>query len=213
MVYIANPNNPTANYLPSAELRRLHHALPDSAILVIDAAYAEYVRRNDFEAGIELAGASRNVVMTRTFSKVYGLAGIRVGWGYCPKAIADALNRIRAPFNVNIAAQRAAVAALGDRAHIEQALRHNEVWRARLIEQIRAAGYRVDDSVANFILIHFPDVPGRSSADADRFLMSRGIILRGCASYGLPQCLRVTVASEEGNLAALAALRDFAKRQ
>jgi len=213
LVYIANPNNPTANYLPSAELRRLHHALPDSAILVIDAAYAEYVRRNDYEAGIELAGASRNVVMTRTFSKVYGLAGIRVGWGYCPKAIADAVNRIRAPFNVNVAAQRAAVAALGDRAHIEQALRHNEVWRARLIEQIRAAGYRVDDSVANFILIHFPDLPGRSSADADRFLMSRGIILRGCASYGLPQCLRVTVASEEGNLAALAALRDFANRR
>lgn len=212
LVYIANPNNPTANYLPSSELRRLHQALPDSAILVIDAAYAEYVRRNDYEAGIELAGASRNVVMTRTFSKAYGLAGIRVGWGYCPKPIADALNRIRAPFNINIAAQRAAVAALADRAHVEQALRHNENWRMRMVEEIRTAGYQVHDSVANFVLIHFPNEPGRSSAEADRFFMSRGIIMRSCASYGLPQCLRLTIGSEEANLAALAALRDFAKR-
>jgi histidinol-phosphate aminotransferase len=213
LVYLANPNNPTANYLASAELRRLHQALPDGAILVIDAAYAEYVRRNDYEAGIELAGTSANVVMTRTFSKVYGLAGIRVGWGYCPKAIADALNRIRAPFNVNIAAQRAAVAALRDRAHVEHALRHNEIWRARLIEEIRSLGYQVDDSVANFVLIHFPDVPGRSSADADKFFMSRGVIMRGCASYDLPQCLRLTIGSEEANLTALAALRDFANRR
>src|SRR5690348_8911206 len=160
LLYIANPNNPTANYVPASELRRLHQALPESAILVIDAAYSEYVRRNDYEAGIELAGASRNVVMTRTFSKAYGLAGIRVGWGYCPKPIADALNRIRAPFNINIAAQRAAVAALADRAHVEHAIRHNEQWRSRLVEEIRAAGYRVDGSVANFVLIHFPDEPG-----------------------------------------------------
>ena len=210
LVYIANPNNPTANYTAASELRRLHQALPDSAVLVIDAAYAEYVRRNDYEAGIELVGTSANVVMTRTFSKVYGLAGIRVGWAYCPKAIAGALNRVRAPFNVNIAAQKAAVAALADHGHVEKSLQHNEFWRARLIEEIRAAGYRVDDSVANFILIHFPNIPGRSSADADRFLMSRGIILRSCASYALPQCLRLTVGTEEANLAAIAALQKFA---
>lgn len=210
LVYIANPNNPTANYVSAAELRRLHQALPDGCILVIDAAYSEYVRRNDFEAGIELVSGSQNVVMTRTFSKIYGLAGIRVGWAYCPKAVADALNRVRAPFNVNIAAQKAAVAALADHAHVEMSLRHNEVWRARLIDEVRAAGYRVDDSVANFVLIHFPDQPGRTSLDADRFLMSRGIIMRGCGSYGLPQCLRLTVGSETANLAAIAALRDFA---
>lgn len=211
LLYIANPNNPTANYVPASELRRLHQALPESAILVIDAAYSEYVRRNDYEAGIELAGTSGNVVMTRTFSKVYGLAGIRVGWGYCPKSIAGALHRVRAPFNVNIAAQKAAVAALADFAHVEKSLQHNEFWRARLIEEIRAAGYEVDDSVANFVLIHFPNIAGRSSADADRFLMSRGIIMRNCASYGLPQCLRLTVGTEEANLAAIAALQQFAK--
>jgi len=212
-VYIANPNNPTASYVSASEMRRLHAALPDSALLVIDAAYSEYVRRNDYEAGIELVSTSSNVVMTRTFSKVYGLAGIRVGWAYCPKEVADVLHRVRAPFNVNIAAQRAAVAALADLAHVEMALGHNETWRAWLTQEIRALGLRVDDSVANFILIHFPDDPGRRSADADRFLMARGIILRGCASYDLPQCLRLTVGGEEANRAAVAGLRAFMGRE
>ncbi len=211
LVYISNPNNPTGNYVPAAELRRLHRALPDSAILVIDAAYSEYVRRGDFDAGIAIAADSANVVMTRTFSKIYGLAGIRVGWGYCPKEIASDINRIRAPFNVNIVAQKTAAAALADHDHIEKSFKHNELWRARLTGEIREAGFRVDDSVANFVLIHFPDAPGRSSLDADRFLMRRGIILRNCASYDLPHCLRLTVGSEAANLAAIAALRDFAK--
>jgi histidinol-phosphate aminotransferase len=209
IVYIANPNNPTASYVPVSEMRRLHRALPDTALLVIDAAYSEYVQRNDYEAGIELVSTTSNTVMTRTFSKVYGLAGIRIGWSYCPKHIADVLNRVRAPFNINIAAQRAAVAALADVAHTERAIRHNEFWRATLIEQIRALGLRVDDSVANFVLIHFPDVPGRRAADADRFLMTQGIIMRACGSYDLPNCLRLTVASEEANRTAVAALRDF----
>jgi histidinol-phosphate aminotransferase len=209
IVYIANPNNPTATYVTASEMRRLHRALPETALLVIDAAYSEYVQRNDYEAGIELVSTSNNVVMTRTFSKVYGLAGIRVGWAYCPKHVADVLHRVRAPFNVNIAAQRAGVAALADVAHTEHAIRHNDIWRQWLIEEIRALGLRVDDSVANFVLIHFTDVPGRRCSDADRFLMARGIIMRACGSYGLPQCLRLTVGSEEANRAAIAALRDF----
>ena len=209
LVYIANPNNPTASYVPVSEMRRLHRALPDSALLVIDAAYAEYVQRNDYEAGIELVSTTSNVVMTRTFSKVYGLAGIRIGWAYCPKPVADVLNRVRAPFNINIAAQRAAVAALADVAHTEAAIRHNTIWRAWVIEQIRGLGIRVDDSAANFVLIHFPDAPGRRAGDADRFLMGRGIIMRACGSYELPDCLRLTVGSEEANRAAIAALRDL----
>ncbi|MEA2825464.1 MAG: histidinol-phosphate aminotransferase [Alphaproteobacteria bacterium] len=209
LVYLANPNNPTASYVTESDMRRLHAALPDSTLLVIDAAYSEYVRRNDYEAGIELVSTSENVVMTRTFSKAYGLAGIRVGWAYCPKQVADVLNRVRAPFNVNIAAQKAAVAALADRSHVEAVIRHNEIWRDWLIEEIRKAGLRVDDSVANFVLIHFPQNTGRSAADADRFLMARGIILRGCASYDLPQCLRLTVGSEEENRAAVEALAAF----
>ena len=177
---------------------------------MIDAAYAEYVRRNDFDGGVALAKRSANVVMTRTFSKIYGLAGIRVGWGYCPGDVAGNLNRVRAPFNINIVAQKTAVAALADQGHIEKSVKHNEIWRERLIAEIRSAGFRVDPSVANFVLIHFPDRQGRTSLDADRFLMRRGIIMRNCASYGLPQCLRLTVGSEEANLAAIAALRDFA---
>jgi histidinol-phosphate aminotransferase len=147
--------------------------------------------------------------MTRTFSKAYGLAGIRIGWAYCPKPVADVLHRVRAPFNINIAAQRAAVAALADRTHTEKAIRHNDIWRGWLIEQIRGLGLRVDDSAANFVLIHFPDAAGRSADDADRFLMARGIIMRACGSYTLPQCLRLTVGSEEANHAAVAALREF----
>ena len=209
LVYIANPNNPTASYVSVSDMRRLHRALPDTALLVIDAAYSEYVKRNDYEAGIELVSTTSNVVMTRTFSKAYGLAGIRIGWAYCPKAVAEVLNRVRAPFNINIAAQRAAVAALADVAHTETAIRHNDTWRSWLIEQIRMLGLRVDDSVANFVLVHFADRPGRRAADADRFLMARGIIMRACGSYDLPNCLRLTVGSEEANRAAVAALREF----
>jgi histidinol-phosphate aminotransferase len=211
MVFIANPNNPTGTYVPVAELRRLRAGLPRSVLLVIDAAYAEYVRRNDYEAGIELVSSFDNVAMTRTFSKVYGLAGLRVGWAYVPAAVAEALNRVRAPFNVNIAAQRAAVAALADRSHVENALAHNEHWRDWLTRGIRALGLRVDDSAANFVLIHFPDAKGKSCADADKFLMSRGVIMRACGSYALPHCLRLTVGSEEANRAAVGALSEFVR--
>jgi histidinol-phosphate aminotransferase len=192
-------------------MRRLHTGLPKTAILVIDAAYAEYVGPSDYEPGVELVNASDNVIMTRTFSKAYGLAGVRIGWGYCPKEIADVLNRVRAPFNVNIAAQKAAVAALADQPFVQKVTAHNETWRAWLISEIRKlsnAGIRVDDSVGNFLLVHFVDA--KRAQEADRFLMSRGVILRGCGSYGLPQCLRLTVGSEEANRAALSALRDFA---
>jgi histidinol-phosphate aminotransferase len=211
IVFIANPNNPTGTYLSGAELRRLHAGLPETALFVIDAAYAEYVGRDDYEAGMALVRASDNVVMTRTFSKAYGLAGIRIGWAYCPPSIAEVLNRVRQPFNVNIAAQNAAVAALGDQAFVERVVRHNETWRSWLIGEIRKlsnAGIRVDDSAGNFLLLHFADA--KRAGEADRFLMSRGIITRGCASYGLPQCLRLTVGSEEANRAAVAALKEFA---
>jgi len=211
IVFIANPNNPTGTYLSASDMRRLHAGLPKTALLVIDAAYAEYVLKDDYDSGIELVGESDNVIMTRTFSKAYGLAGIRIGWSYCPNGIADVLNRIRAPFNVNIAAQKAAVAALADQAFVEHVIAHNTTWRAWLTAEIRKLsnrGIRVDDSVANFLLVHFADA--QRAAEADRFLMSRGVIMRGCGSYGLPQCLRLTVGSEDANRAAIVALKEFA---
>jgi len=209
MVYLANPNNPTGTYLPGDEVRRLHAGLPPGCLLVIDAAYAEYVRRNDYDAGIEMVSQFDNVVMTRTFSKIYGLAGLRVGWAFCPAAVADALNRVRGPFNVSTPAQRAAAAALKDRRHVEDSIAHNEKWKSWLAEHIARLGLRVDDSVANFLLIHFPASGAHTAEKADTYLMKRGIILRGVANYGLPDCLRLTVGPEDANHAALAALQEF----
>ncbi|HXC57060.1 MAG TPA: histidinol-phosphate transaminase [Rhizomicrobium sp.] len=210
LVYLANPNNPTGSYLPHDEVRRLHAGLSPDTLLVIDAAYAEYVRRNDYETGIEMVANYRNVVMTRTFSKIYGLAGLRVGWAYCPSAVADVLNRIRGPFNVSLPAQRAAAAALKDRAHVEASIAFNEKWRDWLTAEIRKLGFRVDDSVGNFILIHFPHDTGRTAHDADQFLGRRGLLLRGLGNYGLADCLRLTVGKEDANRAVVAALAQFA---
>jgi histidinol-phosphate aminotransferase len=211
LVYLANPNNPTGTYLPHDEVRRLHAGLPSHTLLVIDSAYAEYVRRNDYETGIEMVSTFQNVVMTRTFSKIYGLAGLRVGWAYCPAAVADVLNRVRGPFNVSVPAQRAAAAALRDRAHLDANFAHNEKWRDWLTVEIRKLGFDVDDSVANFILIHFGKKKGRTAHDADRFLSARGLILRGVAAYGLPDSLRLTIGPESANRAVIAALADFAQ--
>jgi histidinol-phosphate aminotransferase len=209
MVFIANPNNPTGTYLPFSEVKRLHAGLPKDCILVLDAAYAEYVRRNDYSAGIELVAESNNVVMTRTFSKIYGLAAARLGWIYCPPAIADALNRIRGPFNVTTAAMAAGIAALQDTAHTEKAAVHNEQWRGWLTEQLTAIGLTVTPSVGNFVLVHFPDEDGKRAADADAFLLSRGVVLRRMENYHLPQALRLSVGDEEANRVTVQALSEF----
>ncbi len=213
MVFIANPNNPTGTYIPIQDVKRLQRSLPPHVLLVLDAAYSEYVRRNDYEAGIELVATSDNVVMTRTFSKIYGLAALRLGWMYGPAPIVDAINRIRGPFNVNTAAMMAGVAAINDVAHVEKARLHNENWLGWLIEQVRALGLEVTPSVANFLLIHFPRTKGKTAAEADAFLTSRGLILRRVTSYHLPDALRMTVGSEEANRLAVATLAEFMGRK
>ncbi|MFI5407798.1 histidinol-phosphate transaminase [Kaistia sp. UC242_56] len=212
IVFVANPNNPTGTYLPFSEIRRLHASLPPRVLLVLDAAYSEYVRRNDYESGIELAGSAPNVLMTRTFSKIYGLAGVRLGWGYGPAEVIDAMNRIRGPFNVSAPAMAAGIAALRDRAHIDAAIAHNEEWLPRVTEGIRSLGLEVTPSVGNFVLIHFPEEKGRRAVDADEYLVSHGIILRVMTSYHLPNALRMTIGSAEANEATIAALRDFLHR-
>lgn len=209
IVFLANPNNPTGTYLPFSEVKRLHAGLRPDILLVLDAAYAEYVRRNDYSAGLELVSTSDNVVMCRTFSKIYGLAGLRIGWGYMPAAVADAINRIRGPFNMSIPAISAGVAAIGDEAHVARAADHNEAWLKTLSEEIGRLGLTVTPSVGNFLLIHFPAKPGRSAKDADAFLTQRGLILRGVAAYGLPNALRLTVGSAEANRLVIQALADF----
>ncbi len=209
VIFLANPNNPTGTYLPFSEIRRLHANLPPDVVLVLDAAYAEYVRRNDYESGIELAGSAENVIMTRTFSKIYGLAGLRIGWGYGSAHILDVIHRIRGPFNVSSPAIAAGVAAIRDRAHTDGAVAHNEEWLARLTTEIAALGLKVTPSVANFVLVHFPETKGRTAADADAFLVKRGVVVRRIEAYGLPNALRVTIGSAEANAAVVSGLRDF----
>jgi histidinol-phosphate aminotransferase len=212
IVFLANPNNPTGTYLPHEEVRRLHKGLPSHTLLVIDAAYSEYVRRNDYEAGLELVATTENTVMTRTFSKIYGLAALRLGWAYCPAAVADVLNRVRGPFNVTAPAIAAGVAALADRAHIETGIAHNERWLPWVSAELEKLGLKVTPSVGNFVLIHFPTQKGRDAASADEFLKTRGIILRRVAAYGLPNCLRMTIGTESDNHAVVAALSQFMGR-
>jgi histidinol-phosphate aminotransferase len=210
LVYLANPNNPTGTFLPREEVKRLHEGLPKSTLLVIDAAYAEFVARNDYEPGIELAERAENVIMLRTFSKIYALAGLRIGWGYASAGIIDVLNRVRGVFNINLPAQAAAVAALEDVASIDRAREHNDIWRPWLERELRALGLEVTPSVANFVLVHFGARPKDSSA-AWEFLKSRGILTRQMGAYGLPKHIRISVGLEEEMRAVVAALADFLK--
>jgi histidinol-phosphate aminotransferase len=209
IVFLANPNNPTGTYVTFDEVKRLHRSLPPQVLLVLDAAYAEYVRRNDYESGIELVATSDNVVMTRTFSKIHGLAALRLGWMFGPPHVVDAVNRIRGPFNVNNPAIAAGIAAIEDHAHQERAREHNERWLAWLTAEIERLGLAVTPSVANFLLIHFADSKGRSAKDADAFLTARGLILRQVGGYKLPNALRMSVGSEEANRLVVAALKEF----
>ncbi|HJU31404.1 MAG TPA: histidinol-phosphate transaminase [Hyphomicrobiaceae bacterium] len=211
VVFLANPNNPTGTYLPHDEVRRLHKGLPSSTLLVLDAAYCEYVKRNDYEAGLELVATTSNTVMTRTFSKIYGLAALRLGWAYCPAPVADVLNRVRGPFNVTAPALAAGVAALEDTAHVDFSVAHNDKWLPWVSAEIEKLGLAVTPSVGNFVLIHFP-ANGKDAASADEFLKARGIIMRRVAAYGLPNCLRMTIGTEDDNRKVVSALASFLGR-
>jgi len=212
IVFLANPNNPTGTYLPVDEVKRLRAGLPGHVLLVLDAAYAEYVRRNDYEAGIELVSSNDNVVMTRTFSKIYGLAGLRIGWMYAPAHVVDAVNRVRGPFNVNALAIEAGAAAIRDKAHVERAVVHNETWRTWLAEELERLGFRVTPSVGNFLLVHFPEDGARTAEAADVFLTARGYVLRRVTGYGFPNALRLTIGTEEANRGVVEALAQFLGR-
>src|SRR5580658_1652465 len=209
VVFLANPNNPTGTYVSFDEVKRLHRSLPPQVLLVLDAAYAEYVRRNDYESGIELVATSDNVVMTRTFSKIHGLAALRLGWMFGPAHVVAAINRVRGPFNVNLPAIAAGIAAVEDMAHQEHSRAHNTKWLGWLTEEIGKLGLEVTPSVANFVLIHFPTDEGRTALDADKFLMARGLILRQVGGYKLPHALRMSVGTEEANRLVIAALKEF----
>ncbi len=210
LVFISNPANPTGTWNSGEEIRRLHAGLPSDVILVIDEAYAEYVTAPDWESALPLAREASNIVVTRTFSKIHGLAGLRVGFGYAPLAIAEAIDRIRLPFNNSIPAQEAAVAALDDEEHQNRSRELVRQWLPRLTQAIRGAGFEVIPSAGNFVLVRFPD-PNRTAQAADAFLHSRGLIVRPVGGYGLADCLRITVGTPDQNEMVIEALRAFAE--
>jgi histidinol-phosphate aminotransferase len=212
LVFIANPANPTSTFLPASEVERLHAGLPEQVLLVLDGAYAEFNSDPTFSDGLDLARGAANIVVTHTFSKLHGLAALRVGWAYAPAAVADAVDRIRLPFNTSIAGQAAAIAALADEEFQARSLAHVERWRAWLTQQLGGLGLEVVPPSANFVLIGFPRSGGRIAAEAEAFLARKGLILRGVAGYGLPDHLRLTIGLEEQNRAVVDALSEFLAR-
>jgi len=209
LMFLANPNNPTGSILPQSEVERLRRELRGDVLLVLDSAYAEYASRPDYDPGVKLVHATPNTVMTRTFSKIYGLGGMRLGWCYAPAAIVEVLARVRGPFNVNAAALAAGVAALSEPGWVEKNVAHNTEWRAKLSAALTEAGLKVWPSEGNFVLVDFGAADRARAADAH--LRGRGLIVRAMGGYGLPQCLRVTIGTAEENTLVIEALTEFAR--
>ena len=208
IVYVSNPSNPTGSWNSGEEIRRLHAALPPEVLLVVDEAYAEYVAEPDWETAFPLARDAENIVVTRTFSKIHGLGGLRIGFGYAPLKVAEAVDRIRLPFNVSAPGLEAATAALSDRAHQEASRALVANWKPRLTQALRGFGLQVLPSAGNFVLVIFEN-PERATA-ANDYLNSKGIIVRPVGGYGLPQALRITIGTEDQNRAVIDALSEFA---
>jgi histidinol-phosphate aminotransferase len=208
VVFVANPNNPTGTYASRDEIARLHAALPSNVLLVLDHAYAEYIDGDADDGGMDLARTATNVLVTRTFSKMYGLAAERIGWGYAAQPIIEAMHRIRLPFSMTIAGQHAAVAALGDTAFVEHARAHNAQWRRWFTDEIAKmgnAGLRAIPSQANFVLVVFE---GPLTAErAYKGLMDAGYIVRWLPGQGLPHGLRITIGTADETQGVAAALR------
>jgi histidinol-phosphate aminotransferase len=211
IVFLANPNNPTGTMLPAHEVRRLRDRLPPHVLLVLDAAYAEYVEHPEYEAGAALVEDSDSTVMTRTFSKIFGLGGARLGWAYAPPSIIDLLNRVRSPFNVGLATQAAGIAALAEPGWIARNVAHNRAEKAAMLARLCALGLAAHETEGNFVL---PDFGSAARADAaDAHLKARGLIVRRMGGYAMPSRLRITVAAAEENALLLDAIAEFMATQ
>ena len=211
VVFVANPNNPTGTLVSAAEIRRLHAGLPAGVVFALDAAYAEFAE-GEYEDGLALATAHENVIALRTFSKIYGLAAQRIGWAYASPAIIDAMQRIRAPFNVPTTGQAGAIAALADEEWTEKTRSHTIKWREWLAGEVTAlgnAGLRAIPSAANFVLIEFPAEGPVTAAAANEALIADGIIARYLAVQAMPRCLRISIGTEAETRAAAVSLRRY----
>lgn len=207
IVFLANPNNPTGTYIPFDEVKRLHAGLREDILLVLDGAYAEYVSKNDYDAGTALAGEAPNVLMTRTFSKIHGLAALRLGWAYGPASVIDSIHRVRGPFNVSAPAQAAGIAALADDQFMAASIAHNDAELRRVGDGLAALGYELVPSVGNFLLVRFASETEKKAADT--FLRARKIVIRDMTAYGLADCLRLSFGTIEADDDVLAAFKAF----
>lgn len=208
VVFLTNPGNPTSTMIPESEVMRLAAGLPDHVILVVDGAYTEYVV--GFDGGAAVVDAHNNVIMTRTFSKIYGLGGLRVGWGYAPQAIIDVLNRVRQPFNLSATALAAAETAVRDQTYVEHCRSENARLRIWLSEELAKLGVPSDESNTNFILARFADQAEAEACDA--YLQQQGLIVRRVAGYNLPNALRITVGDEAACRRVVRAICEFKER-
>ncbi|MSO99421.1 MAG: histidinol-phosphate transaminase [Rhodospirillaceae bacterium] len=209
VVIIANPNNPTGTYTTKQDLERLRAGLREDILLIIDAAYAEYVEHKDYDSGAALVDATNNTVMTRTFSKIHGMAGMRLGWCYAYEDIIGVVGRIRSPFNVSTPAQAAGIAALADLEFQQRVIDHTRRWRQILAQRLKGYGLSITGSEGNFVNAGFPDAPGRKASDLDGFLRARGISVRPMAMFGLPQHLRITIGKDDEMQTLMEALDAF----
>ena len=212
ILFLANPNNPTGTYIPGSEVARLRAGLREDIVLAVDDAYAEYVEAADYQNGTQLASTTPNTITLRTFSKIYGLAALRLGWAFGPAAIIDALQRMRSPFNVSRAALAAGVAAVADQAHVAKQRAHNSRWQRVALQRLRGLGLTVPDTQGNFVLPQFSKTPGLTAADADAFLQSKGIVVRRVDGYGLSEYLRITLGTDEEMEITLDAIAEFLSR-
>lgn len=209
IIFLANPNNPTGSYLNHNEVERLIKNTPNNVLIVLDLAYAEFVNETDYPDAIKLVNQYKNVVMMRTFSKIYGLASLRLGWSYSSAYVADILNRSRGPFNVSGAAQYAAIASVNDDEFIEKSKSHNHRWLKILVTELDKLGIKHYPSVANFILMDFLTV--EKCQKVNQFLLDNGVILREMSAYSLPSCLRMTIGTDDENLRVVELLGQYFK--
>lgn len=212
MVFLANPNNPTGTYLSRAEVQRLRDGLPENILLVLDAAYAEYVERNDYSAGVAMVDRYENVVMLRTYSKFYAMAGLRLGWAYCPEDIAKTLASVKPPYGVNLGAVAAGIATLEDHDFHDKSMRHNVDMISWFGEKMTALGLTVEPTVANFVMLRFPTTPGRDALSARAFLDQRNILVRALGDYGLPAHVRISMGTVAEMQTTVAAITEFMRQ-
>jgi len=208
--FIANPNNPTGTYLNKNELFTLRKELPKNCLLVIDSAYAEYVENDDYTNGFDLVNKFDNVICTRTFSKIYGLAALRIGWAYAPLVVIDYLNRIRLPFNINTIAQEAAVAAIQDQEFIKKAIKHNIIWKPYIEKELVNLGIKIIPGVGNFVLAKYNNIEQANKCYS--YLEENNIFVRKVSEYGLADCLRITVGLEEENIYLIKIIKNFIEK-